>query len=102
SLLKYRWRFGLGAVASAAAIVCVILLSTPKAHAKAMEVMIKGAQAVANLTSVHLRGQLRTLEADNFSFIKAECPFSTIELWKQFQPDLKWRAEKPGRVVVMD
>jgi hypothetical protein len=28
--------------------------------------------------------------------------FVTIELWKQFEPDLKWRVEKPGRVAVMD
>ena len=25
-----------------------------------------------------------------------------MELWKQFEPTLKWRAERPGRVVVMD
>ena len=28
--------------------------------------------------------------------------FYPIELWKQFEPELKWRVEKPGRVVVMD
>jgi hypothetical protein len=28
--------------------------------------------------------------------------FATIELWKQFEPDPKWRAEKPGRVALMD
>ena len=42
---------------------------------------------MAKLTSIHLRGQLRTYPADNFSYINADCPFYTIELWKQFQPD---------------
>ena len=101
-LLQHRWGFGLGAVASAAALLSIILLTSHKAQAEAVEVMTKGAQAVAKLTSVHLRGQLRTDQSDNFSEINAESAFSTIELWKEFQPDLKWRVEKPGRVALMD
>jgi hypothetical protein len=101
-ILQHRWGFGLGAVAAAAALLSIVLLTTHKAQAEAIQVMTKGAQALTNLTSVHLRGQLRTYPADNFSGINADCPFSTIEIWKQFQPDLKWRAEKPGRVAVMD
>ena len=45
---------------------------------------------------------MRTLPADNFSYIDANSAFYPIELWKQFQPELKWRVEKPGRVIVMD
>jgi outer membrane lipoprotein-sorting protein len=97
-----RWGFGLGAAAGAAAIILIAFLVFPKAQATAAEVMTKGAQAVAKLTTIHLRGQLRTLPADNFSYINADCPFNTIEFWKQFDPDLKWRVEKPQRVVVMD
>jgi len=82
-------------------VLCV-LLTTPKAQAKAEDVLARGAQAVAKLTSIHLRGQLRTLPADNFSTIIPDGQFYTIELWKQFAPELKWRVEKPGRVVVMD
>jgi hypothetical protein len=102
TLLKHRWGFGLGAAAGTAAVLSIILLTTPKAQAKAVEVMTKGAQAVAKLTSIHLRGQLRTYPQDNFSYINADCPFYTIELWKQFEPELKWRVEKPERVLVMD
>ncbi len=102
TILKHRWGFGLGAVASAAAIILIAFLSLPKAQATAAEVMARGAQAVAKLTSIHLRGQLRTYPQDNFSSINADCPFYTIELWKQFEPELKWRVEKPQRVVVMD
>ena len=101
-ILKHRWGFGLGAAAGTAAILLIILLASPKAQAKAAEVMTKGAQAVAKLTSIHLRGQLRTYPQDNFSSINSDCEFCTIELWKQFVPELKWRAEKPGRVAVMD
>jgi len=102
-ILKHRWGFGLSAAAGAAAVILLTtLLTTPNAQAKAVEVMTKGAQAVAKLTSIHLRGQLRTAPQDNFSSINADSPFCTIELWKQFEPDLKWRVEKPQRVVVMD
>jgi hypothetical protein len=101
-LLKNRWGFGLGAAAVAAAVLLIILSVTPNAQARAAEVMAKGARAVARLSSIHLRGQLRTLPADNFSYIDPAHDFVTIELWKQFEPQLKWRAEKPGRVAVMD
>ena len=101
-ILKHRWGFGLGATAGAAAILLIVLSITPKAQATAVSILNRGAQAVARLTSIHLRGQLRTLPADNFSYINSDCDFCTIELWKQFAPELKWRAEKPGRFVVMD
>ena len=104
TLLKHRWGFGLSAAAAGTAIAAfaIFVLATPKVHAKAVEVLAKGAQAVAKLTSIHMRGQLRTLPQDNFSYINADLPFSTVELWKQFDPDLKWRIEKPQRVAVMD
>jgi len=101
-IFKSRWGFGLGAAASAAAVILIIALAAPKAQAKAADVMARGARAVAKLTSIHLRGQLRTLPNDNFSYIAADNDFYPIELWKQFEPELKWRVEKPGRVVVMD
>ena len=57
---------------------------------------------MAKLTTVHMRGQLRAPPADNFSLILSQADLTPIELWKQFEPDLKWRVEKPGRVAVMD
>jgi len=39
---------------------------------------------------------------ENFSYINPDCEFCAIELWKQFEPQPKWRIEKPGRVAVMD
>jgi hypothetical protein len=100
-LLKHRWGLGLGATAGAVAVILVALLSPPKIQA-AVEVMSRGAQAVANLTSVHIRGQLRTAPNENFSYINPDLDFVTVELWKQFGPELKWRVDKPGRVAAMD
>ncbi len=101
-LLKNRWGFGLSAAAGAAAVVLIFTLAAPEAQARATKVLARGAQAVAKLTSIHFRGQLRTLPADNFGYIDAQGSFYPIELWKQFGPELKWRVEKPGRVAVMD
>jgi outer membrane lipoprotein-sorting protein len=102
SKLFTRWGFGLGAAAGAAALILAILLMSPKTNATAAEVLARGAKAVAKLSTVHFRGQVRTEPQDNFSYINAECRFHPIELWKQFEPELKWRAEKPARVALMD
>ena len=101
-LMKHRWGFGLSAAGFAALVAVISILSTPSMQAAADEVMTKGAQAVANLTSIHLRGRLRTPPNDNFSAINTNAAFVTVEMWKQFAPELKWRVEKPGRIAVMD
>jgi len=101
-LVKHRWGLGLGATAGAVAVILTALFSTPKVQAAAAVVMTKGAQAVAKLTSIHLRGQVRTPPAENFGYPDPASDFVTIELWKQFEPDLKWRVEKPERIAVMD
>jgi RNA polymerase sigma factor (sigma-70 family) len=58
--------------------------------------------ALGSTGGIHIRGQLRTSPADNFSAIAPEEESVTIELWKESGPKPKWRVEKPGRVVVMD
>ncbi len=100
-MLKHSWAWGFGA-AAAALLIAVIVGSAPNVQAKAAEVLTKGAQAIAKLTTIHLRGQLRTLPADNFSYIDYRCDFAPIELWKEFDPELKWRVDKPGRKAVMN
>jgi hypothetical protein len=102
-ILRHRWGFGLGAaIGAAAAIVLLLVLSTPNAHARAEEILARGARAIAKITSIHLRGQVRAYPADNFGGISPDSPFCSIELWKQWSPELKWRVEKPGRVCLMD
>ena len=103
SILRTRWGLGLGAALGAAAAVAALLaLTTPRAQAKAADFMTRGAQAAAKLASIHLRGQMRTLPADNFSMLDPESELVPIELWKQNSPELKWRIDKPGRFAVMD
>lgn len=98
-----RWGLGLGAAAGVTAAILIAMVATaPKAHGKATEIMMHGAQALAKLTSIHLRGQLRTFPADNFSGINPDSDFVTVELWKEFGPQPKWRVEKPERIAVMD
>lgn len=101
-LRRHRWGFGLGATAAAAAVILIALVGTTKVQAAAAVVMSKGAEAVANLKTIHLRGRLRTAPADNFSYINPDLDFVPVELWKQFQPDLKWRVDKPGRWAIMN
>jgi hypothetical protein len=101
-LLNWRWSFGMGTMATAAVLILFALLGTPNVQMAAAEIMTRGAEAVAKLRNIHLRGMLRTNPADNFSAIAPEEKFVAIELWKEFEPVLKWRVEKPGRVAVMN
>lgn len=96
------WGFGLTAAATAGVVLLLVIGSAPKAQAKALAIMSKGVKAIAKLTTVHLQGQVRTTPNDNFSAIMPGQEFVSIELWKQFSPELKWRVDKPGRVAAMN
>lgn len=97
-----RWRVGLSAVGAVGAIILVLVLATPGAQARASQMMAKAARAIGKLRTIHLAGQVRTLPGDNFSLVGPEFELVPIELWKQFEPNPRWRVEKSGRVAVMD
>lgn len=99
-LLEWRWSFSMGAVA--AVLIIFAILGGPNLPSSAAEIMIRGANAVKELTRIHLRGKLRTDPKDNFSAIAPEREFAPIELWKEFKPIVKWRIDKPGRTAIMD
>ncbi len=101
-LLKWRWSFGMGAVASMAVLVLFAILMTPSVQVAGAEILTRAADAVAKLRGIHLQGKLRSAPADNFSSIAPNQDFVQIELWKEFEPELKWRIEKPGRIALMD
>lgn len=101
-LLQNRWPLGLSAAAGAAAIILLFGFLAPKAQATAADVLARGAKAIANLTTIHFRAQVRTYPADNFGTINPNVDFQLVEVWEQYAPDAKWRVEKPGRVAVMD
>jgi len=80
----------------------LLIKSTPTASAAV--IFQQAAEAFGKLTSFHITAKMRTLPGDNFSLIRLDHDFVTIDFWKQFTDDPwgKWRLEEPGRVVVMD
>ena len=96
-------------LAAAAVIIIAIVLSTnfldkTMPTASAQEVLAQATKAVANLRSVYIKAQIRTIGHDNFELIGLDYDFVPNEMWKEFDgtPQGKWRIEKPGRAVVMD
>ena len=72
--------------------------------ASAAQVLQEAIEAVSDLWSVHMKTRMRTLPADNFSLIGLNYDFVPIEMWKRTSENglMKWRVEKPGRVLLMD
>ena len=93
-----------GAMAAAAAMLVVgsVWLGQPAAAEKATDVLALGAAPMPEGTTVHVVAKMRTLPRDNFSYVNPDIDFVTVEVWKQFGGESKWRVEKPGRVAVMD
>jgi hypothetical protein len=106
--LKMRKRLRLLGVSGVMAATIAVLLvgsywfAQPAQAQKAAEVMARGAEAVPNPSTVHIVAKLRTIAHDNFSLIGDKYDFVRVEVWRQFDPQPKWRVEKPGRVAVMD
>ena len=104
AMRKQYGKIGMG-LAAAAAFIAVLLVpwgGTRQAEATAAEVLSQAVTAAANLHSVYIKLNMRTLPADNFEMIGLNYDFVPHELWKEFGESPKWRVEKPGRVVVMD
>ncbi|MBN1491983.1 MAG: zf-HC2 domain-containing protein [Phycisphaerae bacterium] len=104
--MRNRWiRASLGfvAVAAAVAVAFTIPWSGQRGSiASAAEVMRQGIAALADIHAVYLRLNVRTVGHDNFEFIGLDYDFVENEMWKRFDEPTCWRAEKPGRVLVMD
>jgi outer membrane lipoprotein-sorting protein len=93
-----------GALTAAAALLIVagVMMSQPDNRILAAETLAQGAKAMPEISSVHIRGKMRTAPHDNFSMIDTHVDFVPIEVWKQSGEKTKWRVEKPGRVAVMN
>ena len=96
---------------AAAALIAVALIlsivamreSTP--IASAADIFSQAALAMNELTSFHVKVEMRTPPGDNFATIGLDYDFVPIDFWRQCGdtlPESKWRLEEPGRVVVMD
>jgi outer membrane lipoprotein-sorting protein len=104
--LKMRRRlqvFGMSGIAAALLIgITWVALEYGPSPATAQEVIARGVQAATNLKSIYLKCRVRTLPGDNFESLDVKRDLIDVELWKDFGPPLRWRIEKPGRVVVMN
>lgn len=103
--LKMRRRIRLFAGSGIAAALLVgltwVALQHGPSRAAAAEILARGVRAASDLKSIHIKCRMRTLPADNFSYIDVKHDFVDVELWEQYSP-LKWKVAKPERVVVMD
>ncbi|MFH1614185.1 MAG: zf-HC2 domain-containing protein [Planctomycetota bacterium] len=97
-------KFATAAVIIVAVILTVTVFNKTIPTASAAEVFAQAVEAISNLNSIHIKARMRTLPADNFSLIKLEHDFVPIELWKKVDESglVKWKVEKPGRLLVMD
>jgi outer membrane lipoprotein-sorting protein len=92
------------AVIIVAIVLTITFMNKSMSTASAREVLAQATKAVANLRSVYIKAEIRTIDHDNFELIGLDYDFVTNEMWKEFDgtPQGKWRIEKPGRVVIMD
>jgi outer membrane lipoprotein-sorting protein len=98
--------------AVAAAIIIAAVLTINTFHkpipiistASAAQLLTEAAKAVEDVRSIHIRARMRTLAHDNFASIGLDYDFVPIEMWKKMDDAgiLRWRIEKPERVVVTD
>ncbi len=97
-------------LALAAGVVIGLVVALPylgnlggrRVRSQAMSLLAQSVEAMSGLSTVHIQARMRTLPADNFELIGLEYDFVPVEMWKQFTAPVRWRIEKPGRVVVMD
>jgi hypothetical protein len=97
-----RWGIGLGAAAGVATIALIGMLALAEVQANSAQILDRGAKAAAELSSIHMQCKLRTLPGDNFSLIVPDQDFVSVELWKQYGTEPKWRIDKPERMAVMN
>jgi len=92
--------------ATAAAIAILLLFgwstSPRRGVLEAAEVLAKGAEATPRVSTIHIRGEVRSLPRENFDHISPTLDLVPVEMWKDCGGRGKWRIEKPGRVIVMD
>ncbi|MGD0382170.1 MAG: zf-HC2 domain-containing protein [Thermoguttaceae bacterium] len=98
---------GIGGVLTAAVVLLIIAgvqMAQPDNRVQAAEVLAQGAKAVPKISTIHIQGKMRT-DPDDFNFSNIDLDkdlLVSIDLWKQFGENTKWRVEKPGVVAVMD
>lgn len=101
--------FRLTKIAAAAVVLIAVvfgitLMNGTLAEVSASEILQDAVDAVNDIWSVHMKAKMRTRPGDNFGNVSLNLDLVDIEMWKYVEEDgtLKWRVEKPGRVLLMD
>lgn len=97
-------KFAAAAIIVLAVMLSMTLFDKSVPTASAAQVLQDAIEAVSDIWSVHMKTQMRTVPHDNFSRIGLEYDFVPVEMWKHIDKNeqLRWRVEKPGRVLLMD
>jgi outer membrane lipoprotein-sorting protein len=100
-------KFAVAAAIIIAAVLTINTFHTPItviSTASAAQLLTEAAKAVEDVRSIHIKARMRTIAHDNFALIGLEYDFVPIEMWKKVDDAgiLRWRIEKPERVVVTD
>jgi outer membrane lipoprotein-sorting protein len=87
-----------------AVIISISLFYKSEPLATSQDVLSQAVKATSGLNSVHMKARMRTEPGDNFASIGINNNFVPIEMWKKVDHEgkLRWRVEKPWRVLVMD
>ena len=104
SIMKSRiTKLSAAAVAVVAVMITISLFNRSVSTATAEGVLSDAVKAVSGLNSVHMKARMRTEPGDNFASIGLIFDFVPIEMWMQIENGkLRWRVEKPRRILVMD
>lgn len=100
-----RLGIGLGGAAAAALVMVALFLWGPTVKvASAAQVLADGIKAVAGISSVHIKAELRTPPGgDNLVTIDLEGVMTPVELWKRYgEGNRGWRIEGANRVTTYD
>ena len=93
-------------LAFSAGVVLAIILAMPylgnRVNHGAVTLLAQSVQTLNGVKTMHITARMRTVPGDNFELIGTEYDFVPIEMWKEFGATPRWRAENPGRIVVMD
>jgi hypothetical protein len=97
-------KFAAAACIIIAAVLILTIFNKSVPTAYAADLLAQAVKALPDFNSIHIKARMRTLPADNFSLIKLDLDFVPIELWKKVNDSglIKWKVEKPGRLLVMD
>lgn len=95
--------FGFSGIAAALLVGLTLALRQDGSQTvSAAEILARAVEAASDLKTVYLKCRMRTLPQDNFSNLDLDHDFVDVELWKQYDPTLKWKIRKPGRVAAMN